>query len=76
MASLAKSDMWVNRTEWLRDCQEGRRSIGVPFAAMMALRRHALEGAAMVVNTRWPACRAGLCACSVARAQVGRRELV
>eukprot|EP01043_Picozoa_sp_COSAG02_P025355 COSAG02_NODE_1422_length_12685_cov_69.610361_5_plen_78_part_00 len=40
-------------------------------AAMMALRRHALERAAMVISPRWPGCRAGRGACSVARAQIG-----
>ena len=36
----------------------------------------ALVGAAMIINTRWPARRAGRGACSAARAQVGRRGLV
>ena len=43
-------------------------------APMMALRRHALEGAAMVVHPRWPGCRAGRGACSAARAQVGGKR--
>ena len=36
----------------------------------------ALVGAAMIINTRWPARRAGRGACSEARAQAGRRGLV
>ena len=44
--------------------------------AMMMLRRPALVGAAMIVNTRWPACRAGRGALCAARAQVGGRVLV
>ena len=40
--------------------------------AMMTLRRPALEGAATIINTRWPACRAGRGACSEA-CRNGRR---
>ena len=42
--------------------------------AMMTLRRPALVGAAMIVNTRWPACRDGRGALCAARAQPERSD--
>ena len=61
--------------DWGRHDHCGAQLSG-EMTAMMALRRPALAGAGMITNTRWPACRAGLCACSAARAQVGDRGLV
>ena len=61
--------------DWGRHNHCGEQLSG-EMTAMMALWRRALAGAGMITNTRWPACRNGWCACSAARAQVGRRGLV